>query len=210
MGWYLDFKSRFIAKDSETQLYEREFYDELYQLIKSNGSHFYLILGNPGIGKSCFGMYLVYRFIQEHKEIIYHSDTGLVYWFRLDAVHAYNQNISAKQLDITVAITDNPDIIYITDGNIQPEAVSLPLDGKGGSVIAVASTQCIQKNLHEYKKQALSHTYYVPRYGLEELEELFCVHSNPYGYKLEEMKLRFEYLGGWSFLCGYFTFDTDL
>ena len=195
LGYYLDFKGQFIASDTETQMYEREFYDELYNSIKGNGSRYYLFLGNPGIGKSCFGMYLVYRFIRDGKEIIYQSDKGPVYWIQKDQV-LYSADYSKQPgFLIGVEIGKNPDIIYITDGNIQPAAVSLPLNGSGGCVIAVASTQCIEKQLHEYKKTSYLMRYYVPRFKEQEIEELFKVHSNIYNYTFDQVKLRVEYLG---------------
>ena len=58
------------STDPDMKIFVRESYVKLYHLLKSE--KFMLITGNPGFGKSYFGLYVIYRLMQEEAcSIIY-------------------------------------------------------------------------------------------------------------------------------------------
>ena len=185
LGSYIDFHGQYISRDEQTKLYVRHFYNELFELIKGNGTKYHLLLGNPGIGKSAFGIYLICRFFDEKREILYQTDadTSISYWFKREEVVL--TNVSAMKI-----MTENPNTVYISDGNMQPALVQ-----KGKSYcISIASTQCIAKNLHEHRKRA-NFKYYMPMFKEQEIDELLAIHKHDI-FTVDAIKLRYKFFGG--------------
>ncbi|CAG8434985.1 7717_t:CDS:2 [Ambispora gerdemannii] len=79
-------------------------------IIFNEKIHRYHITGNPGIGKTVFGFYLLYLLSQQNKTIVYHK----VYQYPIlfNNQHTFcSDNISDFK-----GYLDNTDVLYIVDG----------------------------------------------------------------------------------------------
>ena len=76
------------SADPDVKIFLRESYLKLYELVKSE--KFTLITGNPGFGKTYFGLYVIYRLMQEEAySIIY-----------VNRVRGYSAFICGHQVEV--------------------------------------------------------------------------------------------------------------
>ncbi|CAG8493631.1 4984_t:CDS:2, partial [Ambispora gerdemannii] len=93
-------------------LYIRKCYDHLANIIFNEKIHRCRITGNPGIGKTVFGFYLLYLLSQQNKTIVYHK--ACQYPILFNNQHTFcSDNISDFKRYL-----DNTDVWYIVDGQL--------------------------------------------------------------------------------------------
>ena len=63
-------------------IYIRSAYEDIYTILKQDQRH-YMIVGNPGTGKSYFAIYVLYRALRASKTVVFHrSSEKVLYLFK--------------------------------------------------------------------------------------------------------------------------------
>ncbi|CAH1767267.1 7378_t:CDS:2 [Entrophospora sp. SA101] len=97
-------------KEQGAILYIRKCYDHLSNIVFNEKIHRCRITGNPGIGKTVFGFYLLYLLSKQNKAIVYHK--ACQYPILFNKQHTFrSDNISDFK-----GYLDNTDVWYIVDG----------------------------------------------------------------------------------------------
>jgi hypothetical protein len=123
-----------------------------------------IILGNPGIGKSAFGCYLLWRLIRERRTVVYMSDKHPHAW--IFHAHGEVQPFMAEQVKLIAALGD-PGTIFIAD-SIEggPPAV------EAFTIVLSSPKRSRWKELHK-KDDAIR--LFFPVYSWIEIQELSSV-----------------------------------
>jgi hypothetical protein len=141
-------------------IYVRACYIHLYEKLETEGEKGpVLICGDPGIGKSYFGLYVFCRLTcsQEKKRAIRFTLSGD--WIEFDGEkfrsgHGWSSSNWR-----------NEETWLLLDGNEKVEMLS-----KRSRVILFASSQ--KQNYHNFMKKRNALTYYMPEWSLREMEQL--------------------------------------
>jgi len=97
-------------KEQGTVIYIRECYKHLANIVLNEKIHRCRITGNPGIGKTFFGLYLLHLLSKQKKTIVYHQ--ACQYPILFNKQHTFcSDNISDFK-----EYLDNTDVWYIVDG----------------------------------------------------------------------------------------------
>ncbi len=148
-------------------LFVRDFYQPLYDDVlngltasKSTDTPAVLVAkvilcGNPGIGKSAFGMYALFRAIRDGRTVVYASAkfSPKYLLFRNGAVHA------AKDLDDLAQFTADPAAILICDSMTPPVCKAFTLQ--------VTSPR--KDRWHEFNKEMDCTMLFFPVFTLDEM-----------------------------------------
>ena len=93
------------SADWRGQLYVRSHYERLWVMIGdllSSGTRRLVVTGNPGIGKSCFGLYMLHELAQLGKTVVWQSSRAAKrYLFKDDAVFQGNISSFEEELENT-------------------------------------------------------------------------------------------------------------
>ncbi|CAG8693709.1 11655_t:CDS:1, partial [Acaulospora colombiana] len=114
-----------LGKDEQgsdiSALFIRECYHHLSNIIFENENiRRWRITGNPGIGKTFFGYYLLYLLSQQHKTVVYHRlDKSPILFSEKDAFSHIDDNIHAFKDYLA-----NEEVWYIVDGRKPKEYVA--------------------------------------------------------------------------------------
>jgi len=162
-------------------LFVRSFYDDLYvavlhKAVRSIGNCGAAIVGMPGIAKSAFGLYVLFRAVREGRPVIYSSrKTG-------NAVFKDGKAYSiAGAIGDIAAMNDNT-TVYISDS-------LKPAGSKGAFTLVITSPK--KANWSEFSKSPGVEVYTMPVFEEMELEALrvLAFASTP-KCSAEEMKAR--------------------
>ena len=172
-------------------LYIREAYEELFEIIWKNQQdkeskmriNRMAITGTPGIGKSVFLFYILWRLanIKSTKTVILHRQMNhrRIYVFQNGGCW-----IVSSGADIQMFLTD-PDTWYLTD------ALLTPPDSVEAVTILVSSPA--EKYYSDFLKySSTSPLHYLPTWSLDELKRVAHVYSK----SPEEVEKRFNMMGG--------------
>uniref|UniRef100_A0A1X7SY62 Uncharacterized protein n=1 Tax=Amphimedon queenslandica TaxID=400682 RepID=A0A1X7SY62_AMPQE len=175
---YLELKYEPSGDPSDTRnpyrfLYVRNFYNRLFEAMWANRGNV-LLLGNPGVSKSWFQWYIMYRLVNR-KERVHLSNPPTVIarqlgndsltFFFPDKDKVYTSEISfdtriLKRLDSRKAV-------YLYD----PYSVKQePLITHLKTVVTCSPNR---KHYHEFRKRGVS-TLYMPQWELDELQAVAC------------------------------------
>ncbi|PKK72608.1 hypothetical protein RhiirC2_776997 [Rhizophagus irregularis] len=114
-----------LGKDEQgfniSTLFIRKCYKDLYKMIsKNNHVRRWRITGNPGIGKTFFGFYLLYFLAKQRKTVVYHKLKKPPMLFSENGVFSYPEdNIHALKRYLA-----NEEVWYIVDGREPMEYVA--------------------------------------------------------------------------------------
>ena len=127
-----------------------------------------IILGNPGIGKSAFGCYLLWRAIRERRTVVYMSDKHQHAWIFYASGEV--QPFIAEQVKLIAALGD-PGTVFIAD-SIEggPPAV------EAFTIVLSSPKRSRWKELHK-KSDAIR--LFFPVYSWIEIQELCAVGFPP-------------------------------
>nr|CAG8661314.1 256_t:CDS:2 [Entrophospora candida] len=150
-------------KEQGNILYIRKCYDHLANIVFNEKIHRCRITGNPGIGKTVFGFYLLYLLSKQNKTIVYHK--ACQYPILFNKQHTFCSDISDFK-----GYLDNTDVWYIVYG--QP-----PLQVHAKTILLLWSWNEVNKcrismfnHLEEAKVEDLySHWGGIPRFVLEKV-----------------------------------------
>ncbi len=99
-------------------IYIRNCYESLYEEINQYGSDS-VVIGNPGIGKTFFGYFMIYKFLKDKISFLFEPNTKdcLCYYF-----NGTTQEILASSISDFSRMKDinNRKIFYLVDGHAAP------------------------------------------------------------------------------------------
>ena len=172
-------------------LYIREAYEELFEIIWKNQQdkeskmriNRMAITGTPGIGKSVFLFYILWRLanIESTKTVILHRQMNhrRIYVFQNGGCW-----IVSSGADIQMFLTD-PDTWYLTDALLTP-----PDSVEAVTILVSSPAEKYYSDFLKYSSTAPLH--YLPTWSLEELKRVAHVYSK----SPEEVEKRFNMIGG--------------
>lgn len=139
------------------QLFIRSFYDPLINDVlkcfhdTSERPHHVIVTGNPGIGKSAFGVYLLVRALQQGRPVVYQSGpaSGACYLFEHGRVTRFS-TVDA----VALRIESDPQLLYIADSYT-------PLYGMN-KCTTILITSPLLVRYKEYEKQTQASTMIFP------------------------------------------------
>ena len=68
--------------NSPVVIYVRATYEEIHAELKRDSKQQCVVLGNPGIGKSCFALYMLYKALQDKMCVVFqHQRTNTIHYF---------------------------------------------------------------------------------------------------------------------------------
>ena len=147
-------------------LFVRDFYEPFYGRVL-NGMKAYklahtgagfakaILCGNPGIGKSAFGMYALFRAVRDGRTVVYTSAklSPKCYVFHNGAVYA------EKDLDNLAQFTEDPETVLICDSMVPPVCMAFTL--------LVTSPR--KDRWHEFNKATDCTMFFFPVFTLDEI-----------------------------------------
>ncbi|RIB06689.1 hypothetical protein C2G38_2007195 [Gigaspora rosea] len=142
-------------KKQGTILYIRKCYLHLADIIFNEKINRCRITGNPGIGKTFFGYYLLYLLQKQNKTIVYHKARqypilfNKQYTFRSDNIFDFNEYL------------DNTDVWYIVDG--QP-----PLEVHAKTILFCSPQK---QHYKEFDKMIGTSIRFMPAWSWNEINE---------------------------------------
>ena len=197
-------KAEFIPTLMES-LYIRKAYEDFFNIISESTKPTDLekrinrmaIIGTPGIGKSMFLFYVMWRLanMEDKKTVILrrHMDNGKIYVFQSDGcwVTSSPRNI-AKFLE-------NPDTWYLAGALLSPP-------GMMKAIVILVSSPARKFYSNFLKILPVLPLYYLPIWSLEELKLV----ASSYGKEPEEVEERFDKIGGIARYVLEYDGDLDL
>ena len=172
--------------DMNSMLYIREVYDEFVHLVENEKKA--IVRGNPGIGKSYFGIYLLYLAVGCYP----------VMYFRNHSFHYFQPGKEVVEIDVTCqsreetkiikTALNNPDCLYIFDC-LTHQKMDMYFDKKSRLVVLTSPSR---DNYVEVEKLNNSTLFTMPPWSLEEIQ----VSSNKCGLPASTVLERFRDFGG--------------
>jgi hypothetical protein len=164
-----------------TRIMVRESYEKIYELILANlriNFKDHLVTGVPGIGKSNFCLYFLWRYIKENpgSPILYESESDHIYSF------SPSNSFMTNRMGCT-----NLQYPYLVD--FREECEPSP---NIGSFTVVFSSPDPKRYKQMMKDSGRASRYVMPVWTLEELVQLNQIHHIP----IEEITQRFDLIGG--------------
>ena len=187
-------------QDKIKKLYVRKCYQEVFDLLLdkiSSGMESFAISGTPGIGKSLFFVYILYRLMKDFSakalslkpnRIIYHTSTS-----RKCFTLSEKTVTAIPELDAELIVREQ-DTLYIVDGQTIPMSSSC-------IVLFISSPRSAPYK--EFVKQKMAKEWYLPVWTLEELST--CREHCYADLGLEILNERFRIYGG----VARFVFHSD-
>ncbi|CAG8825290.1 24523_t:CDS:1, partial [Dentiscutata erythropus] len=142
-------------KDQVTILYIRKCYIHLADIVFNEKIHRCRITGNPGIGKTFFGFYLLYFLSRQNKTIVYHKARQCPILFNKQHIFCSNDIFDFKEY------LDKADVWYIVDGQ-QPFEVR-------AKTILFCSPQ--KRHYKEFDKMVETTIRFMPVWSWNEINE---------------------------------------
>ena len=94
-------------------IYVRAAYEELHAELNRRSKQQYVVIGNPGIGKSCFALYVLYKALKNKTRVVFqHQRTDTIYYFDPLESKAYKVN-NGRACDYLISISPISSIFMI-------------------------------------------------------------------------------------------------
>ena len=141
-------------------MYVRKAYRDLHEIIASHAQNHIIITGTPGIGKSLFALYELYKAVTEDKVVVFqHLPANVI------CVFANNKGLTSPQIADCTEWLSSEDTVYLYDAGTEVPPQQLLLKAK----ICVF----FSPNYHNYAniwKMTSSLKYYMPVWSWQEIE----------------------------------------
>jgi len=162
-------------------LFIRESYTEIYKIIFTSTDYSrFLLLGNPGIGKSCFLIYLLYRLLLERQTVVLRRSGDLLCYLFHNGQVTSSDNIAHYD-----GILNVPSTWYLVDTVPDPGAVVAK------TVLTCSPRRETYKLFERYQQRV---TLYLPIWDSNELK---CLQKNVFtDVTYYVMRERFGKVGG--------------
>ena len=142
-------------------IYIRSSFKRLVEYIEKEKRRKFLILGDPGIGKTFFSYYFIYYLISQKKSIVYENAiNNCIYCFDAKT----NELFKASQSAETDLILSNEESWYVID-DLKP---SCSIDVKAHTILFTTSNN---ENFDNYVNFHQVNVYHLPCWTAEELIE---------------------------------------
>jgi len=156
------------SQDKIKKVFVRKCYVDVFDLLMNRigeGKESFAISGTPGVGKSVFFVYLLFKFMKDVNGILPFKPRRVVY--QRDQVFAcYDLEqkcvFDCRQED-ALDIVDEPSTLYVMDGKL-----SIPLDSNCVTLFISSPRSEFYK---EFVKQKKARQWYFPIWTKEELDE---------------------------------------
>ena len=181
---FLNVQTRPPWLSSPVVIYVRAAYEELHAELNRRSKQQYVVIGNPGIGKSCFALYVLYKALKNKTRVVFqHQRTDTIYYFDPLESKAYKVN-NGRACDYLISISP---IIYLYDCATKSRARTLLFRN-----VVVFSSPNHSNYADVLKDGALK--IYMPVWSLEEIDHL---HSKSYpSIPVDHVKHYYEVFGG--------------
>ena len=167
----------------------RQAYEHLYEKISNNKDvRVFLVIGNPGIGKTVFLQYVLMKVLKKKSNVLYvkKSQNLSIYFdiFENKATAYFGKRIPAVQ----EGFSDDDNMLLLIDAaSTQSQTLSV------GNFRAIVASSPNVSNYKEFEKDYKLKKYYMPVWSYDELEKASSIEKNSH---LTDMKKRFEKFGG--------------
>jgi hypothetical protein len=147
------------------KIYVRKCYRDVFDLLLKNiKMESFAISGTPGIGKSLFFVYILYRLMKDFEEKTLSLRPNRIVYQNATEYTCFNlENQTAVELEHleAKALVRQQDTLYIIDGQTTPMS---------SSCIALFISSPRSKQYKEFVKQKMAKEWYFPVWTLEELQ----------------------------------------
>jgi hypothetical protein len=158
-------------------LFVRSFYEDFYDnhIGKYKEDYGLVVLGTPGIGKSAFGSYCVYRGLKDGKTVVYQTMDGAMRVYTSDSVTWVDHTTNV------FGLLDEPDTLYVVD-------YGPPLHA---SCLTVLVAPLMRDKWKGFAKRDGTDIRYFGVYSVEEMHLLrkYCFPKVPEEIMLQQMRM---------------------
>ncbi len=154
----LKFDEPFPWLPRDKSIYIRSAYEDLYAVLEQDCQH-YMIIGNPGTGKSYFAIYVLYRALRASKTVVFHRcSESSIYLFKpgQKAKFCFENRCIVHELSCR-------ETLYLYDAGTRKYALQPP---QASRLIVFSSPSA--ENTHELSKLRLV-SLHMPTWSLDEL-----------------------------------------
>jgi hypothetical protein len=170
------------------QLFIRESYKMIASsILEGNGSHKAIITGTPGIGKSLFLFYLLWKLVNDGKRVLFIFGTFNIYYDGQGGVFQFESGRLPSDIDYSFW---NHSLWCLFDAKRKGEADLNRLPQEFSTFIV--STSPRREMVNDFKKPPVPQIFYMPIWTVTEMEAIAPLFSN----SNEQWQHRFEILGG--------------
>jgi hypothetical protein len=189
---FKDASLRWAKAEGVSVLHVREEYPRIYnKIMESESSKEHIVTGSPGIGKSLFGLWLVYQIMMGNKSnnkypytLLYQTvlvDMKVLLEVGEDGRLTSLEVISVPPKFVDYLIVDSADV-----GSTEPARKGVFISSIGNRFLAVAEEKWFQKNSDGY-------TYPMTVYSVEEIE---AFSTNTMGHAKDTILTMYDIFGG--------------
>ena len=154
----LQFDEPFPWRPNHKSIYIRSAYEDIYNIIEQDQEH-YMIVGNPGTGKSYLAIYVLYRALRASKTVVFHRTSE-------SAVYLFKPGQTAQkgwENKFTIQELNSSDTLYLYDAGTRKYSGISP---EASRLIAFSSPS--PENTSELRKLGLV-SLHMPTWSMEEL-----------------------------------------
>ena len=154
----LQFDEPFPWLPNHKSIYIRSAYEDIYNILEQDQEH-YMIVGNPGTGKSYFAIYVLYRALRASKTVVFHrTSESAVYLFKpgQKAQKGWENKFTIQELN-------SSDTLYLYDAGTRKYSGISP---EASRLIAFSSPS--PENTSELRKLGLV-SLHMPPWSMDEL-----------------------------------------
>ena len=186
-GWISFGQEVTMPSTNLNNLYIRECYRTIgASILEINGIQKAIITGTPGIGKSLFLVYLLWKLIREGKRVLFIYTSFNIYYDGNGGVFQFESGRLPSDIDYSFW---NADLWCLFDAKYKEKADLNRLPSELCQFIL--STSPRRDMLNDFKKPPVPKIFYMPIWTMAELEAIA-----PLFPKAIEWRHRFEILGG--------------
>jgi RHS (Retrotransposon Hot Spot) family protein len=185
----LTFDSNFDGENN--QIYVRDEYRDFYQIIMENlslGSKYAVVTGNPGIGKSIFKYYFIWKYLMETNAstFVLEEEKNIFSCYSSGKVKVLTYQEALKDL----SFRGFPYFIDLTD------AVETSVKKKLNPSIAIIFSSPNDLRYKEFLKNRFARKYFMNAWTEAELIAALKLNNNPGKINEDEIKIRYTKFGG--------------
>ena len=154
----LQFDEPFLWRPQHKSIYIRSAYRDILDIL-DNDQQDYMIIGNPGTGKTCFAVYVLYHALRASKTVVFHrSSESTVYLFKPGQKAQKGWENKCRIPDLSLRET-----LYLYDAGTRKYTGISP---ERSRLIVFSSPS--KRNIDELRKQGLV-SIHMPIWSIDEL-----------------------------------------
>ena len=166
------------------RLYVRQSYETIAETILKGVQKRTIVTGTPGIGKSFFLVYLLWRLVRERKRVFFLYDLDYIYYDGQGKI--FNLNGTPLKSEPNFWSMDLW-CLFDAKGKFEQNLTRIP----SGLCKTIVSTSPRRELLNDFQKASSITSIYMPIWSEQELETVSCMYPKDVNWNE-----RFTYLGG--------------